>query len=263
MPLILCHSPKGGVGTSFIAAGLAQGLSQLGREVVLLDMTAQGGVKHYFGLSPDHPLPDLEDDVIDQVAVGGVSLRSGRRASAQEDFAEALRSGDLPFDGETFYIADVASGDFALARLLQRHARLHVCALLPAAMSLALLPQVSPGRRLDTLDRTVFVLNQLDETRRFARHAALFLRELLGDNLIAQIHRDEAVNEAVGMQQTLARYAPASLALADVRKLAGIVDVLTRQEPAVRDEIGSDGGPTGEGDNRGSSSRSSASSEAA
>ena len=25
MPLILCHSPKGGVGTSFVAAGMAQG----------------------------------------------------------------------------------------------------------------------------------------------------------------------------------------------------------------------------------------------
>jgi len=234
MPLIVCHSPKGGVGTSFVAAGIAQGLSLLGRDVVALDMTASDSLKYYFGIAPDQPVPDLEEEVIDQLTVGGVGLRSGWRAALQDDFAQALRGGELPFDGDTFFVADVASADVGLAQLLRRHARLHICPLMPAAMSLAQLPRINPGRALDEHNGTVFVLNQLDETRRFARHAALFLRELLGDNLIGQIHRDEAVNEAVGMQQPLARYAPSSAALADLERLVVAVDRLcaAAAEPA-------------------------------
>jgi len=224
MPLIVCHSPKGGVGTSFVAAGLAQGLSLLGRDVVALDMTAQDGLKLYFGLAPDQRLPDFDDDVIDQVTVGGVVLRSGWRSAHSVDFAQDLRAGDLPFDGETVYIADVASTDVALAQILRRYALLHICTLSPTAMALAQLPRISPGRPLDALTGTMFVLNQLDETRRFARHATLFLRELLGENLIGQIHRDEAVNEAVGMQQTLSRYAPASAALIGMQALVTLVE---------------------------------------
>jgi hypothetical protein len=224
MPLILCHSPKGGVGTSFVAAGLAQGLSMLGRDVVALDMTAQDSLKLYFGIAPDQRLPDFDEEAVDQVVVNGVLLRSGWRAAHEVDFAEGLRAGEFPFDGQTIYVADVASTDVVLARLLRDHARLHVCPLTPTAMALAQLPRFSPGRTLDTLTGTAFVLNQLDETRRFARHATVFLRELLGPNLVAQIHRDESVNEAVGMQQTLARYAPASAALAGLATLVVIVD---------------------------------------
>jgi len=238
MPLIVCHSPKGGVGTSFVAAGIAHGLSQAGRDVVALDMTASDGLKYYFGIAPDQPLPDLEEEVIDHLTVGGVSLRSGWRAAHLPDFADALRSGELPFDGETVYVADVASTDVALAQMLRRHASLHVCVLMPTAMSLAQLPRISPGRALDSLDSTVFVLNQLDETRRFARHAALFLRELMGDRLVAQIHRDEAVNEAVGMQQTLARYAPASAALAGIERMVTAVDKLCVVVPSGAGSIG-------------------------
>jgi cellulose biosynthesis protein BcsQ len=229
MPLILCHSPKGGVGTSFVAAGLAQGLSMLGRDVVALDMTAQDSLKLYFGIAPEQRLPDFDDanfdgQGLDQVVVNGVLLRSGWRAAHQLDFADVLLSGDMPFTGETIYVADVASADVVLAQLLRSHARLHVCPLTPTAMALAQMPRISPGRTLDSLTDTAFVLNQLDETRRFARHAALFLRELLGSNLVAQIHRDEAVNEAVGMQQTLARYSPSSAALTGLAQLVAIVD---------------------------------------
>ena len=73
MPLILCHSPKGGVGTSFVAAGMAQGLSLLGRDVVALDMTAQDSLKLYFGIAPDQRLPDFDEDVSDQVTAGGLA----------------------------------------------------------------------------------------------------------------------------------------------------------------------------------------------
>lgn len=233
MPLIVCHSPKGGEGTSFIAAGLAQGLSLLGRDCIALDMTAQQGMKIWFGLAPDAVIPDLEDDVLEQVSVNGVSLRSGRQASHQADFAQALQTGELPLDGDTFYIADVASGDTALARLMCRYARLHVCPVTPTALSLAQLPRIAPGHPLDKLDRTAFVLNMLDETRRFSRHAAVFLRELLGENLVAQIHRDEAVNEAAGMRQTLMRHAPASAALADLNRLVAAVDDICARTPSL------------------------------
>lgn len=224
MPLIMCHSPKGGVGTSFVAAGLAQGLALLGRDVVALDMTAQDGLKLYFGIAPGRALPEFGEGGGEPALVGAVSLRSAWRAAHAPQFARDLRAGNLPFDSETIFIADVASTDEQLARLLRHHALMHVCALVPSAMTLAQLPRIGSGRALDTLVDTAFVLNQLDETRRFARHAVRFLRELLGENLVAQIFHDEAVNEAVGMQQTLSRYAPASAALAGLRALIAVVD---------------------------------------
>lgn len=224
MALIVCQSPKGGVGTSFVAAGLAQGLSLLGRDVVVLDFTADQGLKLYFGLVPGYELPAFDAEAAEPVQVAGVSLRSAFAAGHAPDFAAALADGDLSFSGETVYVADCAAADQDMALVLRAHADLHVCVLNPTAMALAQVPRISPGFALDRLTRTVFALNQLDETRRFSRHAALFLRELLGENLIAEIHRDEAVNEAVGMRQPLARYAPASGALAGLETLVRAVE---------------------------------------
>ena len=59
MPLILCHSPKGGVGTSFIAAQLAIHLAQRGHDVSALDFTYQDSLKLYFGLTPAQGLPSF------------------------------------------------------------------------------------------------------------------------------------------------------------------------------------------------------------
>ncbi|WP_278988603.1 P-loop NTPase, partial [Sphingobium yanoikuyae] len=112
MPLILCHSPKGGVGTSFIAAQLAIHLAQRGHDVSALDFTYQDSLKLYFGLTPAQGLPELNDGSADQIAVSGVALFSAYGLRRDTTFQDLLGKPDhSPFAGKKIFIADVAAGD--------------------------------------------------------------------------------------------------------------------------------------------------------
>ena len=235
MPFILCHAPKGGTGTSFLAAHLALALAEAGHDVTAIDFTRQDAMKLSFGMAPIQPLPDLESE--ETLKVAGVWLKQGHRASNQPDFPAAAANGELPLVGEAWVIADVASGDVALRDLLLPHAALMVVPVVPTALGLAALTQVVPGTPLIELDHTAFIVNRLDETRRFARNAHSFLRELLGGKVIGHVHEDEAVNEATAMGQMLPRYAAAaaSVALADIRALATTIAAVCGQ-PGAQEE---------------------------
>jgi cellulose biosynthesis protein BcsQ len=238
MPFILCHAPKGGTGTSFVAAHLALALAEAGHDVTAIDFTRQDALKLYFGLPPIQPLPDLDSQPEDTLKVAGVWLKQGHRASNAEGFPQAAANGELPLVGDGFVIADVASGDVGLRDLLLPHAALMVVPVAPTALGLAALTQVVPGTPLIELEHTAFVVTRLDETRRFARNAHSFLRELLGGKVIGHVHEDEAVNEATAMGQMLPRYgaAAASVALADMRELAVTIAAVCGQ-PAQEDEV--------------------------
>ena len=225
MPLILCHSPKGGVGTSFIAAQLAIHLAQRGHDVSALDFTYQDSLKLYFGLTPAQGLPELNDGSADQIAVSGVALFSAYGLRRDATFQDLLGKPDhSPFAGKKIFIADVAAGDRETKDMLLPHATLHVCPLHPRPGSLAALPKVEPGTATIDLAKTGFVLNHLDDTHRLSRHTHIFLRELFGSKLLGTIRRDEAVNEASAMFEPLARFAPASVALNDLRRLVTTVE---------------------------------------
>jgi len=118
----------------------------------------------------------------------------------------------------------VAAGDRDMKELLLPHALLQICTLLPQPTSLASLTKVQAGTPLLELPSTLFILNQLDDTHRFARHTHMFLRELLGERLIGTIRRDEAVNEAAAMFEPIGKYAPASAALSDVAIVARSIE---------------------------------------
>jgi len=100
------------------------------------------------------------------------------------------------------------------------HATMRICTLLPQPVSLAALTKVEAGTATIELSNTAFILNQIDDTHRFSRHAHVFVRELLGEALIGTVRRDEAVNEAAAMFDPISKYAPASAALADMRQVA-------------------------------------------
>lgn len=225
MALLLCHSPKGGVGTSFIAAQLSILLAQRGHEVTALDFTYQDALKLYFGLLPAQKLPDMASHAGEATVVSGVELLSAHELARDPAFARRLaEQGGAAFAGERIYIADVAAGDRDTKALLFPHALLHICPLHPRPGSLAALPMVQPGTPTIELDKTVFVLNHLDDTHRFSRHSHVFLRELVGDRLIGTVRRDEAVNEAAAMFEPISRFAPTSVALADLARLAVAVE---------------------------------------
>lgn len=225
MPLILCHSPKGGVGTSFVAAQIAIHLAQRGHDVSALDFTYQDALKLFFGLTPAQPLPLLLDGPADRIAVSGVALFSAHHLCRDAAFLDILARPDhSPFAKDKIYVADVAAGDRETKELLLPHAVLHICPLQPRPGSLAALPKVEPGTPTIDLPKTGFVLNHLDDTHRLSRHTHIFLRELFGNKLLGTIRRDEAINEATAMFEPLARFAPASVALNDMRKLVVAVE---------------------------------------
>ena len=219
MPLILCHSSKGGTGTSFIAAHLSMHLARKGHDVAAIDFTYQDTLKLFFGLLPTQALAEFHGGG-SALAVAGVELFSAYRLSREPDFIEALRHGKSPFRSGKVYVADVAAGDRETKDLLLPHTDLHVCTLLPQPVSLAALSKVQAGVPTVELSSTAFILNQLDDTHRFSRHTHIFLRELVGDRLVGTVRRDEAVNEAAAMFEPISKYAPASAALADIRAVA-------------------------------------------
>ena len=103
---------------------------------------------------------------------------------------------------------------------------MHVCTLLPQPVSLAALTKVAAGTPTIELPNTAYILNQLDDTHRFSRHTHIFLRELVGDQLVGTVRRDEAVNEAAAMFEPISKYAPASAALADIRTVAEGIEAM-------------------------------------
>ena len=86
--------------------------------------------------------------------------------------------------------------------------------------TLAALPLVYSDAQGPRDDRTFFLLNRVDDRLRLGRDIATMLGGLLGNRLFGTIRRDEAVGEALAMMETLASFAPASAALADLRAIA-------------------------------------------
>ena len=237
MALILCHSPKGGVGTTFLAAHLAMGLSgidgadPLAEEVSLLTLSPRDLTPLHFGLGPAQRLPSLSASADAEVLVNGISLRCEPQAADDADFLPRLAdAGYLSAASDRTLIVDVPAGEHVLARRLMPHATLHVCPITASPDCLALLPQVLDEAHERGARRSAFVIGKLDETRRLPRHVAAFAREVLGDRLIARIRNDQSVPEALAMLQLLSRYAPASAALADTRLAADAVGAILREE---------------------------------
>ncbi|MFC0686625.1 cellulose synthase operon protein YhjQ/BcsQ [Novosphingobium clariflavum] len=233
MPVILCHGPKGGTGTTFVAAHLAMGLSAEGADVTVLTFAARDTMPLHFGLSQAISLPSLTAPADEAVLVGGINLRHWTRSADDADLLPMLNDlGYLSPGKDRVMVLDVPSGDWRAARRIAQAACAHVCPLTVQPDSLALLPQMFDEAGTDGLSRTAFVINALDETRRLSRHGAAFVRELAGQRLVGRIRSDEAVPEAMAMLQPLSRYAPASAALSDVRAISGkLVDALHSTDP--------------------------------
>ncbi|NKJ42887.1 MULTISPECIES: cellulose synthase operon protein YhjQ/BcsQ [unclassified Novosphingobium] len=225
MALILFHSPRGGTGNSFLAATTAIALSRAGHDVTALDFAQSGTLQLHFGIGPGEALPALDAPAEEaaSASVQGVALRSAAALARQDDFAQGLAAGEIGFDGEQLFVADISSGDQHLRDLLLPYADLEICPLTATAECLMMLPAVNDAG----LAKTRFVMSMVEDTRRFARHSVGFLRELLGDRLLGQVRRDESVIEACAMLQPLGRYAPHSAALADTIALGeSVADLL-------------------------------------
>ncbi|KMS52692.1 ATPase [Novosphingobium barchaimii LL02] len=220
MAVIVCHGLKGGAGITFAAAHLAMTLSEAGAEVTVLSVAQRDTLPLHFGLQPALTLPSLFAPAEDAVLASGINLRSHTKAVDDADFVPTLLDlGYFEAGPDRVMVIDVPASEFAFARRIIPHSSANLCVLNAAPDTLALLPQVLGDASAETIARTTFAINALDETRRLSRHSAAFIRELVGPRLIGRIRLDEAVPEAIAMLQPLARYAPSSAALADVRAI--------------------------------------------
>lgn len=231
MSLILFHSPKGGVGTTFLAAHCAMELANRGHDTVAIDFTYQDTLKLFFGLLPDQPLVKAGDTTGDEIVVAGVELFDGEELGRSAAFRQMLtQPGAQPFPDDKVIVADIAAHDRTLRQLLMPHAALHVVPVVPRPAALAALVHVDPDTPLIELERTALVLNMLDDTRTLARHSRVFLSQAFGDLMAGSVRRDESVAEAMAGFDSLAKLFPHSPALRDV---AHLVDILEQRAALV------------------------------
>lgn len=224
MALIVCHGPKGGVGTTFISAHLAMAFAATGATVTVLSVAARDTLPLHFGLPLAGSLPHLGAPADSAVVAAGIDLRNAAMAPRDPDFVPMLRDlGFLMPGPDRVLVLDVPAGEPLFAQRMIAHASAHLCPLDPHPDTLALLPQVFEEAGSEGLQRTAFVINRLDDTRRLSRHNAAFIRELAGSRLIGRIRLDESVREAIAMLQPLAKYSPASAALGDVQRIGSIM----------------------------------------
>jgi cellulose synthase operon protein YhjQ len=230
MALILVHCPKGGVGSTTVAANLALMLASRGRDVVAIDFSRQDSLKLHFGFRPDQTLAASSRRDDEAQVVGGVRLLGHSRPEDHADPVAVVR----PWLGAgSVVIADIAAGDGDLFRALLPLATLHLCVLTTDAAAMAILPQLALSRPLMAgggAQHSLYLLNQVDERRRLGRDAAKFLQRMVGERLIGSVRRDEAVNEALAMMEPITKFAPTSAATADFIRLGDTI----RDLPALR-----------------------------
>ncbi|SDA28309.1 cellulose synthase operon protein YhjQ/BcsQ [Sphingomonas sp. NFR15] len=218
--IVLFHSPKGGVGTSAVAANLALVLAERGVFVTAVDLTGQGALALCLGDSSGVIDRSRQAEGDAAMIVAGVRVMAPGADRTAAEIVAAIQSHEDE-DGDGVVIVDIGSGDRHALDLLLPLAALRLCVLTPDPAALAALPLVYRDVQATRDDRTFFLLNRVDDRLRLGRDIATMLRGLLGDRLLGTIRRDEAVGEALAMLETLASFAPASAALADFRAIAG------------------------------------------
>ncbi|MEO3470556.1 cellulose biosynthesis protein BcsQ [Roseomonas sp. CAU 1739] len=248
MPLICLTSPKGGVGKTSLAAGLAHALQRAGRQVLAIDCDPQNALRLHLGLPitdgagfvtrlQDRPdwrgcmrttpagialLPHGETDMRGALAIAALIDRD------PEALAGPLRA--MLADPSLLVLADTPPGASAALSVLAPQAALVLAVLLADAASTALIPDIESGRFLGggTLGalngpKLRVVLNQVDRHSRLSVAAAEGVAAHLGARLVGAVCRDDAVAEALACQRPVGLHAPSSVAARDIADLAASV----------------------------------------
>lgn len=271
MALICVASPKGGVGKTTLASSLAYGIRREGFDVIALDFDPQNVLRLHLGLPLDDTGgfighlasgSDWLSLVIDTPARVGLLPYGAVSESQRLELNAALRTPgfikdrlgamlDLP---RTVVIVDLPPGMSSALQAFSPLADLRLTTLLADAASLSLLPQVDQGRFFPESRKsgslTRYVLNQFDPRLRLNREITEIARQRLGDELLAVIHRDEAVAEAIARQQPVFEHAPQSLAAEALNALVQDVLMLLCDMPLTDLPSGSDVNTGGSGRHR-------------
>jgi cellulose synthase operon protein YhjQ len=245
MKVISVISMKGGVGKSSVTANLASAFAAKlgGDQVVALDLDPQNALQWHFGLGDHEALGICHQAVANEglydIAYrkdGGVTCfpYGNPDESTRLHFESLLTSSSdwlrvrieaLSLGKDAIVLIDTPPGPSPYLTQALACADLALVVLLPDAASYATIPametyfdEVIP---LNPNLRNAYVLNQVDETDMLGADIALTLKEHLGERLIpVTVSVDEAMREALALQQSLLVYDPHSQASQDIHALA-------------------------------------------
>jgi cellulose synthase operon protein YhjQ len=254
MSIVGIISMKGGVGKTSTTANMACAIAtQLGQDrVTVIDLDPQNGLHWHFGVDGDNNLgvcghslqnSDWADAVLpSEFAVG--CLPYGAVKEADREAFEVLLA-DKPnwvgkqikragLDRERMVLIDTPPGPSVYLKQVFACADLVLIIVLADAGSYATIPAMESWltQMSSTYPNTpnVYVINQVDRNESLNRDVAELLQQHLGKRLApTRIHRDEAVGEALAMQQPVLVYDPHGQASHDLMQLATwVINALSR-----------------------------------
>lgn len=252
LQVIAVVSGKGGVGKSTLVANLAVALQRAGRRVVALDLDPQNALHHHF-LPPQGEdfrdaslgvarLNDVFQDASMLTAAGVRLLPYGqvsevRRQAFEHELAgdplwlaEQLASLDLP-EG-TVVVIDTPPGPSLYLHQALAVANLALVVSLADAASYSALPQIDSLIKAYTAERETFhsvryVINQVDSALPLSRDICVILNDLLGDQILGQVQRDQAISEALAYNRLVLDHDPKGRGCSDLLDCAsGLVALL-------------------------------------
>ncbi|WP_295854362.1 cellulose biosynthesis protein BcsQ [uncultured Xylophilus sp.] len=246
MKIVAIVSAKGGVGKTTVTANLATALAHAGRAVLTVDLDPQNALRLHFGLDP-HGVggssratlagSDWRAECV--VSRGGIVVlpyglvneddrrRFEQRLDAEPRWlADQLESLELHHDA--IVLLDTPPGPSVYLRHALTLADIAVNVTLADAASYATLPMTENLVHSYCAGRPGFgghfhLINQTDGSRQLAVDVVEVMRQRFGDRVLATVHRDQAVGEALAYDSSALDYAPDSQAAADFRAAAAAV----------------------------------------
>ncbi|TJY64931.1 cellulose synthase operon protein YhjQ [Sinimarinibacterium sp. CAU 1509] len=231
MKVIAMVSCLGGSGRTTLTAALASAFARRGRPVLALDLDPADLLPTYLGATAPHDsglhasLVDTSgatalnaiqnSDGIRILSVGNTAFPSAPAILREHPsrLRDILRR--LGLQDDTVVLIDTPRQPSVYADQAQAAADLSVQLWRADVASYARLAATLP-----TPDRTLHLINQMDPTRRLQSDLHALLRARLGSQLLAPIHRDEALCESIAANQNPFEYAPRSRAIMDLEMLA-------------------------------------------
>jgi cellulose biosynthesis protein BcsQ len=220
--VLVVFSLAGGVGKTCLVATLGCALSAFGEHVLLTDTAACGLLPFYFGSREFRPgvvrtfaPPKTECDPPVQVLNLQTEPYPGGGSEQDSLLAGLLLHGR----GVSRIMVDVATANREVARRLLLLRPTVLVPVLPDMSSVAclgLLEEHGGG-----LGKTLYLLNQFDDSSPLHVDVRAMLQQRLGDRLLPfVVRRSPVVSEALAEGMTVIDYAPGSAAAEDYRKLA-------------------------------------------